>query len=249
MRRRSGRQSGNERHVHGEARLRAGRLELSRSYESLAKRLQCDGRRRPASASFCSDTVPLVSGRMDRSRSRIHGLLRADGQFVQTLSRPVSWAPTRLAWSHDNRTASFRVVGEGSEPAHRMPHPGSRLQPLSMFSRRRSVPAWTGLRTRSSRRHSSRATCMPPSRCRPSLRRSREAAALFQSSQFVAQTLGAGVAEHYAHFFELEQAAFRLGRDRLGTQALLRADLTHAPSRRLVNSFSPCTSVSRISRL
>src|SRR3984893_8331608 len=27
--------------------------------------------------------------------------------------RTVSWAPTRLAWSHDNRTASFRVVGKG----------------------------------------------------------------------------------------------------------------------------------------
>jgi hypothetical protein len=24
-----------------------------------------------------------------------------------------SWAPTRLAWSHDNRTAGFRVVGSG----------------------------------------------------------------------------------------------------------------------------------------
>ena len=26
--------------------------------------------------------------------------------------RTGSWAPTRLAWSHDNRTASFRVVGK-----------------------------------------------------------------------------------------------------------------------------------------
>jgi glutamine synthetase len=33
-------------------------------------------------------------------------------------------------------------------------------------------------------------------------------AAAFSSSQFVTQTLGAGVAEHYAHFFELEQAAY-----------------------------------------
>jgi len=24
-----------------------------------------------------------------------------------------SWAPTRLAWSYDNRTAGFRVVGKG----------------------------------------------------------------------------------------------------------------------------------------
>src|SRR5439155_5742542 len=25
-----------------------------------------------------------------------------------------SWAPTKMAWSHDNRTVGFRVVGEGN---------------------------------------------------------------------------------------------------------------------------------------
>lgn len=28
--------------------------------------------------------------------------------------RPGSWAPTAIAWAHDNRTCGFRVVGEGS---------------------------------------------------------------------------------------------------------------------------------------
>jgi glutamine synthetase len=36
----------------------------------------------------------------------------------------------------------------------------------------------------------------------------REATAVFGSSQFVREALGADVAAHYAHFFELEQAAF-----------------------------------------
>ena len=31
---------------------------------------------------------------------------------------------------------------------------------------------------------------------------------MFESSQFVRQTLGGETAEHYAHFFALEQAAF-----------------------------------------
>src|SRR5205814_2726037 len=28
--------------------------------------------------------------------------------------QPGSWAPTKMAWAHDNRTTGFRVVGEGS---------------------------------------------------------------------------------------------------------------------------------------
>ena len=36
----------------------------------------------------------------------------------------------------------------------------------------------------------------------------RDAAALFESSQFVRDTLGADVAAHYVHFFKSEQAAF-----------------------------------------
>ena len=31
-----------------------------------------------------------------------------------------SWAPTRLAWSYDNRTAGFRVVGKGKKSSNRM---------------------------------------------------------------------------------------------------------------------------------
>ena len=36
----------------------------------------------------------------------------------------------------------------------------------------------------------------------------RDATDLFESSQFVRETLGADVAAHYAHFFRSEQAAF-----------------------------------------
>ena len=36
----------------------------------------------------------------------------------------------------------------------------------------------------------------------------RDATALFQSSDFVKQALGPAVAEHYAHFFHVEQDAY-----------------------------------------
>ena len=45
--------------------------------------------------------------------------------------RAGSWAPTRLAWSYDNRTAGFRVVGGGDSLRIECRVPGARLQPLS----------------------------------------------------------------------------------------------------------------------
>ena len=33
---------------------------------------------------------------------------------IPDLFESASWAPTTLAWSYDNRTAGFRIVGEGS---------------------------------------------------------------------------------------------------------------------------------------
>jgi glutamine synthetase len=45
-----------------------------------------------------------------------------------------SWAPTTLAWAHDNRTCGFRVVGHG--PAHRIETrlPGGDVNPYLAFA-------------------------------------------------------------------------------------------------------------------
>ena len=45
--------------------------------------------------------------------------------------RAGTFAPTRIAWSYDNRTAGFRVVGDGRVAARRVPDPGRRRQSLS----------------------------------------------------------------------------------------------------------------------
>ncbi len=120
-----------------------------------------------------------------------------------------SWAPTRIAWSYDNRTAGFRVVGAGPEPAHRVPHPRRRLQPLPRAGRaargrsRRHRPA------ASSRPRPSTATSTRPRR--PAARAPHARATpptLFAASPFAKQAFGQDVVEHYAHFFRTEQAAF-----------------------------------------
>ncbi len=66
-----------------------------------------------------------------------------------------SWAPTTLAWGHDNRTCGFRVVGSGS--AKRVETPASRR-------RRQPVPRVCGARRRGACRDRGRARAAPAAR-------------------------------------------------------------------------------------
>ncbi len=45
-----------------------------------------------------------------------------------------SWAPTKLAWSHDNRTVGFRVVGHGSSFRIENRMPGADANPYLAFA-------------------------------------------------------------------------------------------------------------------
>jgi glutamine synthetase len=45
-----------------------------------------------------------------------------------------SWAPTQLAWSHDNRTAGFRVVGAGSSLRIECRLPGADCNPYLVYA-------------------------------------------------------------------------------------------------------------------
>ena len=46
-----------------------------------------------------------------------------------------SWAPTTLAWGHDNRTCGFRIVGHGGVEARGDSDPRRRRQPVSRLRR------------------------------------------------------------------------------------------------------------------
>ena len=121
--------------------------------------------------------------------------------------RTGSWAPTRLAWSHDNRTASFRVVGSGPSLRIECRIPGADCNPYLCIAAA-IASGLDGI---------ARKTEPPPifegdvyaAASLPSVPVTlRDATALFESSQFVRDTLGADVAAHYVHFFKSEQAAF-----------------------------------------
>jgi len=120
--------------------------------------------------------------------------------------RSGSWAPTRLAWSYDNRTASFRVVGKGPSLRIECRIPGADCNPYLCFA----ASLASGLDGIDQR------TEPPPifegdmyaARAIPAIPATlRDAIACFESSEFVRQALGAEVAEHYSHF-HTEQDAY-----------------------------------------
>lgn len=118
-----------------------------------------------------------------------------------------SWAPTRLAWSFDNRTAGFRVVGHGNSLRIECRIPGADCNPYLAFAAA-LASGLDGIRNK----------IAPPdcfvgdiyaARHLPHVARSlREATDVFASSAFVRDTFGAEVVEHYTHFFRTEQSAF-----------------------------------------
>jgi glutamine synthetase len=118
-----------------------------------------------------------------------------------------SWAPTRLAWSHDNRTAGFRVVGDGDSLRIECRIPGADCNPYLAFAAA-LVSGLDGIRSR---------TEPPPcfvgdiyaARDLPRVPYTlQEAVDRFRSSAFARQAFGDDVVEHYGHFYKTEQSAY-----------------------------------------
>jgi glutamine synthetase len=118
-----------------------------------------------------------------------------------------SWAPTRLAWSYDNRTAGFRVVGDGPGLRIECRIPGADANPYLALA----ASLASGL--------DGIANKIEPPECfsgdvyaaknLPRVPYTLGAAAeQFAASEFARQAFGKDVVEHYAHFFRTEVAAF-----------------------------------------
>lgn len=118
-----------------------------------------------------------------------------------------SWAPTRLAWSYDNRTAGFRVVGRDQSLRIECRIPGADANPYLAFA----ASLASGL--------DGMANKTEPPACfvgdiyaakdLPRVPRTlAEAADRFALSDFAQRAFGADVVEHYTHFFRTEQAAY-----------------------------------------
>jgi len=118
-----------------------------------------------------------------------------------------SWAPTRLAWSYDNRTAGFRVVGKGTSLRIECRIPGADCNPYLAFAAS-IASGLDGIKNK-----------IEPPECfigdiyaaahLPRVPYTlREATELFENSEFAKKAFGSDVVEHYSHFFKSEQQAY-----------------------------------------
>lgn len=118
-----------------------------------------------------------------------------------------SWAPTRLGWSYDNRTAGFRVVGEGKSLRIECRIPGADCNPYLAFAAA-LASGLDGIEHR----------IEPPpifdgdvyaARHLPLIPRTlRDATDLFEKSALAKSALGKEVVEHYLHFYRMEQEGY-----------------------------------------
>jgi len=118
-----------------------------------------------------------------------------------------SWAPTRLAWSHDNRTAGFRVVGAGSSLRIECRIPGADCNPYLTYTAA-LASGLDGIENQIEPPENFEGDVYHAGSLPHVPKTLRDATDRFEHSEFVKATLGEEVAEHYTHFFRTEQAAF-----------------------------------------
>jgi glutamine synthetase len=141
--------------------------------------------------------------------AHVHELMVFFAPTVNSYKRyqDASWAPVRIAWSYDNRTAGFRVVGHGPSLRIECRIPGADCNPYLAYA---AVMA-AGLDGIAKK-------IDPPAMFQGDVYQARElprvpvtlrdAVRLFEQSDFVRSAFGAGVQEHYAHFFHQESTAY-----------------------------------------
>lgn len=118
-----------------------------------------------------------------------------------------SWAPTRIAWCYDNRTAGFRVVGKGQSLRIECRIPGADCNPYLAYA---AVLA-SGLDGIANK-------IDPPDIFEGDVYMAqhlprvpytlRDAIDLFEDSAFTKQAFGEDVVEHYTHYLRVEQKAY-----------------------------------------
>ena len=117
-----------------------------------------------------------------------------------------TWAPTTLAWGHDNRTCGFRIVGHGQHLRAETRIPGADVNPYLAFAALLAAglhgienklelpPAFTG------NAYESNVSRFPHTL--------REAIGALEQGKVARKALGEDVVDHYLNYARTEQAQF-----------------------------------------
>jgi glutamine synthetase len=112
-----------------------------------------------------------------------------------------------MAWSHDNRTVGFRVVGEGKSFRIENRMPGADANPYLAFAAMIAA-GLAGIDEELTCDEAYQGNAYADSKLRSLPRSLREAAGLLAESKFARTTFGDNVVEFYSHTAQLEAQAF-----------------------------------------
>jgi len=118
-----------------------------------------------------------------------------------------SWAPTGLAWSHDNRTAGFRVVGRGAALRIETRIPGADVNPYLAYAALLAA-GLEGIRQQIEPPPIFVGDVYSAANLPQVPRTLRQAITQLENSELARRAFGEDVLEHYLHFFHTEQRLF-----------------------------------------
>lgn len=121
--------------------------------------------------------------------------------------QPGSWAPTRLAWSRDNRTVGFRIVGEKNSFRIENRMPGADANPYLAFATTLAA-GLAGIDERLECGEDYKGNAYTDTKLASLPSTLHEAVELLASSKLAKRTLGEEVVEFYVHTGRLEVKAF-----------------------------------------
>ena len=122
--------------------------------------------------------------------------------------QPASWAPTRMAWSHDNRTVGFRVVGQGNGFRIENRMPGADANPYLAFAAMLAA-GLAGVEEQLDCGKDYRGNAYVDTKLRALPRSLGEAAELLDQSKLARRAFGDEVVNFYVHTARLETQAFQ----------------------------------------
>lgn len=118
-----------------------------------------------------------------------------------------SWAPTRIVWSYDNRTAGFRIVGSGESLRIECRIPGADCNPYLAFAAA-LASGLDGIKNQTEPPEIYKGDVYSAEHLPRVPETLEKAVNLFEKSRFVKSSFGKAVQEHYAHFFHKEIEIF-----------------------------------------
>ena len=118
-----------------------------------------------------------------------------------------SWAPTALAWSYDNRTAGFRVIGKDQSLRIETRIPGADVNPYLAYAALLAA-GLEGIRQQIEPPPIFAGNVYAAQELPHVPRTLRDAIARLRESEFARRAFGDDVIDHYLHFFQTEQDAF-----------------------------------------